>query len=503
MDTMLSMTPSRRFPAIIVLAVAGQAAALLAAACGPTRPPPTTVVFPPTIPVASSPTALPPPATPAVLVSPSHWPLTTTGPWLVYRVGDGFVVANPDGSGRRSLFEDGGLGPAYLYDLDSVASASGGWIALYTFDDSETMAGPSLQLVHVPDGIVRWSTPLLSDEIEADLVGGVDAGSPASDAAQAVTMQGSLAWSPDGQRLAFVAALDGPSSDLYVYDVEKGRLRRVTSGPNQIASLSWSPDGLWIAHQAVESFGSGAGWTMGAVWVVSPDGRQLNKMYAPNSGGEVFLGWSAGGSLVAYSFSGDGPHDVRAAGVDGIENVLIPAYFNDAAYAAEDGAVAYAVPTGMAYTGTDPGAYLWHVVGGSTNRIDPGDWSEVQWSEEAGRFFFEGAAGVLAVSPDGITVESLPIVDRVLPSPDGRLVALWGDGYFGRASDLKLFTVDLVQVKTLDQGDFPILTWRPDSAGLLAIGEAGLMYYPLDGPPTIVDPSAEASLEGGMGWVLP
>jgi WD40-like Beta Propeller Repeat len=413
------------------------------------------------------------------------------------------VVANPDGSGRMRLFDGASLGSAYLYDFETVAPASGAWIALYTFDDPETMTGPSLQLVHVPDGIVRWSTRLLSKEIEADLAGGAEAGSPASMAAQAVTMQGSLAWSPDGQKVAFVAALHGPSSDLYVYDLPRGRLQRITSGPNQMASLSWSPDGLWIAHQAVESFGSGAGWTMGAVWAVSPDGRQLNKLYAPDSGGEIFVGWSRGDSLISYSFGGDGFHDIRAAGADGaVENILIPSYINAAAYDPESGTIAYAVSQDMTFTGAEAGAFLWSPVGSGSNRVDPGNWDTVQWSKAAGRFYFEGSSGVMGVTPSGESMP-VPVVDQVSVSPDGRYAALWGNGYSDRRSGIHIYKSDLDFVSTLEVYDVSGVSWRPDSAGVMAMGEAGLMYYPLEGQPLSVDPSAMATFEGGLGWVRP
>jgi hypothetical protein len=37
----------------------------------------------------------------------------------------------------------------------------------------------------------------------------------------------------------------------------------------------------------------------------------------------------------------------------------------------------------------------------------------------------------------------------------------------------------------------------------MAMGEAGLTYYPLEGQALIVDPSALATFEGGLGWILP
>jgi len=59
-------------------------------------------------------------------------------------------------------------------------------------------------------------------------------------------------WSPDGRHLAFVGAMDGPSSDLYLYDTEKGDITRVSAGSNQADAPTWSPNGEGDLHQEVE-----------------------------------------------------------------------------------------------------------------------------------------------------------------------------------------------------------------------------------------------------------
>ncbi|MBN2084264.1 MAG: hypothetical protein JW748_03500 [Anaerolineales bacterium] len=47
----------------------------------------------------------------------------------------------------------------------------------------------------------------------------------------------SLKWSPDGKYLAFGAMIDGDSSDVYVYDVDTGKIRRVESGTWNVGNL--------------------------------------------------------------------------------------------------------------------------------------------------------------------------------------------------------------------------------------------------------------------------
>jgi dipeptidyl aminopeptidase/acylaminoacyl peptidase len=54
-------------------------------------------------------------------------------------------------------------------------------------------------------------------------------------------------WSPDGSRLAYVAA-EGGSPQLYVRWMANGESARITGLPDSPAALAWSPDGRRIAY---------------------------------------------------------------------------------------------------------------------------------------------------------------------------------------------------------------------------------------------------------------
>ena len=49
--------------------------------------------------------------------------------------------------------------------------------------------------------------------------------------------------SPDGTRLVF----DGPQTDVWVLELERGALVRISSAPGEDETGAWSPDGRWIA----------------------------------------------------------------------------------------------------------------------------------------------------------------------------------------------------------------------------------------------------------------
>ena len=54
------------------------------------------------------------------------------------------------------------------------------------------------------------------------------------------------AWSPDGRSLAF-SGNSGGISDLYIFDFESGQTRAITTGRNAEIQPAWSPDGSTIA----------------------------------------------------------------------------------------------------------------------------------------------------------------------------------------------------------------------------------------------------------------
>jgi Tol biopolymer transport system component len=101
------------------------------------------------------------------------------------------------------------------------------------------------------------------------------------------------AWSPDGERIAFVKyAPASVKSAIYVMNRDGTGLRRLTGTRKAVASLTWSPDGGRIAF----SDANGA-------FVMKSNGRGVRSIGAAN-GRFGKVDWGPGGRKIAFEVTG-------------------------------------------------------------------------------------------------------------------------------------------------------------------------------------------------------
>ena len=465
-----SVAPTRE-PIAPVSTTALTAALTVAPTTAPTAMPLPTI--PPTAPAATAPAATASSATatlrPGVPLPTATvpTPLSKTGPWLVYQTDRGVIAANPDGSGQQLITDQ----PILRNDLPDGAS-SHGWLALrigaHSLDDiGTTNQTVTLTLVHLPDGQIKPIGPLLSPDMQQAIKAAAGDRNDAIEAGIAIFENSdTLKWSPDGRYLAFIAAIDGPSSDLYSYDMQTGQINRLTDGLNQAASLNWSPDSRWIVHEEVENFGTGAGWNVKAVWAAAPDGSQTRKVYdAPqSSGGEQVIGWTAPDTFIVYTWQVSGPQSPRLINVN---------------------------------TGAATPIKL--------DMLKQGDWSSLVWATPAHRFYvttFEHGVSSATLN----NRQPQQFADEVFTpavSPDGQRLAFWGNSVYGQQRDgVRVYAPngDLIREITTDAADF--VTWQPDGAKLFYMSDGTLYTVQLpDGRPVPIEQGAQVSIEGGLGWV--
>jgi TolB protein len=146
-----------------------------------------------------------------------------------------------------------------------------------------------------------WNEIWVMDQDGANRRRLTDPAPPGSDAAGNM----SPAWSPQGDRVAFVSSGDITEEDqnrheLYVMDLESGEAQRLTTNEASDAEPSWSPDGKRILFVRADYWGTDQVET--SLRVIDADGSGEETLVQEKR--LVFLGspaWSPRGERIAYS----------------------------------------------------------------------------------------------------------------------------------------------------------------------------------------------------------
>jgi WD40 repeat protein len=327
--------------------------------------------------------------------------LSEKGPWWLFFTGEGMWAdalwaADTNGAGFSKLASDQIIIPR---DMRLAASPKDGIMAFITADDFQ-LRGLALNLLSFPQSEMRILSPLSSPETEkpADADPAIRPPEPLV----AITEEVSLAWSPDGRSLAFTAAFEGPTSDLYLYSLEEDSITRLTDGPSQAIRPVWSPDGENILHFGVETLGSGAGYTMSGAWVAKADGSEVLSLFDPSESGDEFVvGWLSDNTFVVYSFNiGLGQIlNLRTVNLETQDSKVIwSGGFIDAALDPDSGTLLVA-----AGPDSDRSAGLYRLATGDSKwqPIVEDIASRLRWSPELGLFLAQTENGVLALSTQG------------------------------------------------------------------------------------------------------
>jgi protein kinase-like protein/WD40 repeat protein len=98
------------------------------------------------------------------------------------------------------------------------------------------------------------------------------------------------AWSPSGDRLAFVASPPGtenlPQRQIFVMDANGSNRMQVTSGPGPHTNPVWSPDETWLAYLAQET---SPDWQ---VWAMHADGTEPRQI-SFSADRKFYLAWGS------------------------------------------------------------------------------------------------------------------------------------------------------------------------------------------------------------------
>ncbi len=451
----------------------------------------------------SSPTAgLSSQGTPVAAPTPTPDHLTSGGPWLVYASGGGTLLeaVNSDGSGHMAIPADALLNAS---DLSDGASPHGGWLAVRT--QGSQPGDLALQILHLPDGTLKTITPLFSPDLQR--LANTTAQDALPEVFYAVLQPHTLSWSPDGRYLAFVAAVEGPSSDLYVYDTHTGQIRRLTNGVKQVATPLWSPDSLWVVIQEAESFGPDADIRTDAVWAVAVDHSEMRKLYVPpaDSLGEVFLGWASSGELLSYSRNPVGGQALRQVPLNTrFVDVLFSRPFLSIAYDSASQTLVFTEGQGTAVHSLLPeGIYLLPASADKSaqaTQVRAGQWNGVEWAPSLGRFLANGMSGLLLVAPDG-SATWIKGEGQGAASPDGQWLVCWGGN---DSPGVRLYNPGGQMLQEVSAQVAQQVSWRPDASGFFFL--TGERLYIASFPqalPALIDGQLQPGDQEGMTWMEP
>jgi hypothetical protein len=435
---------------------------ITAHACGPTTGV-TPTDIPPSIPpnVTPKPSAILTETTTSIPASGSR--LSSDGPWWVISTEDGIWAVTGDGSELTQIVDQS------VPPMNAFREApSGGLLAYVTWNPSSEEE--TLYILKLPDGTITEAASLTA------AVGSVFQGDPLFEARTLIASTDSVAWSPDGHRLAFVGFLDGPSPDLYVYATNDGSLTRLTDGTVPVLWPIWSPDGEYILFYGVPGILTGEGPAVGSVWRARADGSEVRNLYdASGEGSEVVVGWVDDKHFVVYS-SAWTPVNLRIVDVEtGSVDILWEGYFNSVDLDQETGVLLLGLKLSTAERNPDgkQGLYIIQAGGPPPWRMIEDEPYEIVWSMEADLFFAETEFGILAVSSTGDYID----LDRPASSTGFPIVAPGTRELAWTGSELwigsLISTIENPPRQVFSEPAYCV-TWRTQGDRLLFFSKGGL-----------------------------
>ena len=424
-------------------------------------------------------------------------PLTTGGPYLAYQVqaGDRTIIKflDADGSGQASFSYPANAAPENFQDpLSNTLSPDGKVLAWYSGSAGPCMGavGPgtaalTLNLMNLADGTTRLVTPLLSRDYPnnfakaAQQLGQADVTAGTLQNAFVCGITQSLDWSPDGRFLAFAGQMDGLSSDLYLYDSVSGAIQRLSTGPQEVEWISWSPDGKWILDGSSYSVGEGMRYD---IYATSVDGASIKRLSTATPSNVTSTDWLNDHTYFdSNGDNGPGSYDVKLVNVDTSKtSELWQGSYSSFAFVPYGKWVALFANTPSwpwPYTGSDfqTGIFLVDTTTLKQTRVNSvGPWGccslpEIQALGHNGDHLFlvknHSSQDIQHLSSDGQLTPAGVQAEKISVSPD-RL------DWIAFAANIRIFSEDGTPIRTvalpanLDPKSIGWITWRPDSSGL-------------------------------------
>lgn len=294
---------------------------------GPTLPVSTKLVIQPTI---------------ESTLPPTQIPLSPTGSWLAFTAENHLFVVNKDGTGLTSLV------PELSVMMFKRQPQSNTVTAITSKGESQSLA---ITFIELPSKNIVHEIPLLSFYADGKIKLDIGSTGPLGG------IQWGIQWSPNGEYLAFMGAIENSQSSLYLYDSKLHVVKKLSENQYQAVNPIWSPDGKWIIFEDVSDF---LGWQTESIWATSVNDGKTKLLYTADQIEQKILGWVGNDNFVVADRSMDGNRNIRMVNVvTGIINDLYSGYFTLAAVS-ENGTVIFLPTSGAPGAGStlELGFYL-------------------------------------------------------------------------------------------------------------------------------------------------
>jgi hypothetical protein len=418
--------------------------------------------------ITKNPTATPtsPPPTPTI---------AEDGPWLVFanQAGTGYYAHDADSGTLIPLVLPPALDPL---DLASGISPDGKRL-LVRAGKLETLTDLGFYLIGDPWQPAEKITALLSEQLIADIL--AEKGKQPKMALQAVQQPNPVSWTANSRQAVIPLALEGFSSDLYLYDAQAGSLKRLSERFQQEFAPFWAPGQNWLVFQEVNSYATPDAWEISLVgaWKM-PKQDTLRYLFVPKVAGywEQYVGWMNPEELVSYTATETGGIDLRLSNLN-IGKSVVQFYGAFSAVALDPVHGSLAVSVSIAdgkISGRKPGIYISKSGGLLFYLLMEGDYTHLEFAPQVNHFVATGRSGVLQFDSSGI-IARLEDEERVSFSPDGKWTIGWG------ANGARLYYADGMRLQNLTEQSVSAVIWQKDGKGIYLLEQDGLyqLRFPL------------------------
>ena len=322
-----------------------------------------------------------------------------------------------------------------------------------------------------------------------------------------------VGWSPDGSEIVFTSSR-GESWNLFAIPSDGGPARQITSRALWDHDPDWSPDGKWIAFNAIPRGAHGTA----DLWLVSSDGGEMRQLTADQSVADWNPRWSPDGKWLAFTSNRGGGLGAWVMPASGGDPVPVSRAGLRPAWAPDGQRIAYS--TGGNTNSVPGGLWTVPISGGEPSPLNE-DLTDVvgagSWSPDGSQ------VATIREGPQGGDIWRIP-VDRGDPvqltsggtvghgwsdvswSPDGKTIAYTSRR--GSETDTQIWSIPATGGTpdriTVTVGMHLWMTWSPDSRHIAYTSRSGVDSYDIWRTPAeggIAEPVVDwPDTEWGPAW---